>query len=297
MIDVGVVGLDTSHPETFAHSIDDHDAARVGAVWDGGAVREPSYVREFCDAFDATMCEDRGEMVPLVDAVMVLTVNWDTHVDFATPFLDAGVPTFVDKPVAGRVGDVQRLADVAGSTPLLGGSSIPYHPSLETLSDDSPGETLYAVGYNDPFYYGPHVVHTVRHLVDADWHTVTPASDPGATVDVLFENDAYATIRLDGPTPLDGGGFGFMSVGDGTNSVLVDGDSARRERMYDAFIAEFVESARDGTDDRERLLDGARLLVAVHAALDGNTPITPESPALERYHADGTAFLEGYRSR
>ena len=298
MIDIGIAGLDTSHPETFASSIERRDDAAVAAVWDGGDVRDEAHVVAFCDRHGATLCADVEEMLPLVDAVAVLTVNWDTHAELAAPVLEAGVPTLVDKPVAGRLSDVEALAEAAESAPLFGGSSIPYHPALDGLASDSARRTLYCVGYNDPFYYGAHVVQAARHLADADWYSVTPAADPGATVDVLFENDAYATVRLDGRSPAENGGFGFLSVGDRTASALVGGDAASRERMYDRFLDAFVRAARTGTHDARPILDAASLLLAVHAALDEGRPITPDSPELREYRADGSEFAEEYaRSR
>lgn len=295
MIAIGVVGLDTSHAEAFARSIEAHDAARISAVWDGGDVRDETYVREFCETYGATRCEDVEEMIPRVDAAMVLTVNWDTHADLAAPFLDAGVPTLVDKPVAGRLGDVQALAAASESTPLFGGSAIPYHMALADVPTGEAGRSLYCVGYNDPFYYGAHVVHVARRLAGADWYSVTPAADPGLTVDVRFENDAYATVRLDGVPPWDGGGFAVTSVGSRTESVLVDGDSDDRKRMYDSFVDEFVRHVRGDGDDCLELLDGTRLLLAVHAALDADRAVTPGSPELRAFHADGATFLAEYR--
>lgn len=295
MITIGVVGLDTSHSETFARSIEEHDAVRIGAVWDGGDVRDEAHVREFCEAHGATRCEDVEEMIPRVDAAMVLAVNWDTHADLATPFLEAGVPTLVDKPVAGRLTDVEALVAAAGSTPLFGGSAIPYHPALADVPTGEAGRSLYCVGYNDPYYYGAHVVHVARRLAGADWNSVTPAADPGLTVDVLFENDVYATVRLDGVPPWDGGGFAVTTVGDWTESVLVDGDSDDRKRMHDSFVDEFVRHVRGDGDDGRDLLDATRLLLAVNAALDAGCPVTPGSQELRAFHADGAAFLAEYR--
>jgi predicted dehydrogenase len=297
MTDIGVVGLDTSHPESFARSIEEHDAAEISAVWDGGDVRDEEYAQEFCETHGGALCEEVEDVIPLVDAAMVLTVNWDTHAELAAEFLDAGVPTLVDKPVAGRLPDVETLADAAETTPLFGGSSIPYHPALADLPTGDPGRSLYCVGYNDPFYYGAHVLHVASSLAGADWYSVAPASDPGLTVDVLFENDAFATVRLDGVPPHEGGGFGFMSAGDRTESVLVDGDGDDRRRMYDSFVDAFVRCARGDARDNPPVLDAARLLLATHAALDADRPITPESPELREYHADGAAFLSEYKSR
>ncbi|WP_207592282.1 Gfo/Idh/MocA family oxidoreductase [Halomontanus rarus] len=294
MIDIGIVGLDTSHPESFARSLDDVDHATISAVWDSGDVRDRSYVREFCETHDATLCEEPEEMVSLVDAAMILTVNWDTHARLASTFLDADVPTFVDKPIAGRLADLEAIADAAGTTPLLGGSSIPFHPALADFPASGGGRVLYCVGYNDPFYYGAHVVHSARHFADADWRSVTPADDPGTAVDVVFENETYATVRFDGVPPYEGGGFAFLGVGDTTDLALVGGDDGDREQMYRSYMESFVRAVRRGSTDRRRLLDGAGLLLAAHAALDADRTITRDRTELDAYHADGATFTDAY---
>lgn len=44
-------------------------------------------------------CSRPEEMVTAVDSVMILRDDWDTHLELATPFFEAGIPVFVDKPI------------------------------------------------------------------------------------------------------------------------------------------------------------------------------------------------------
>ena len=86
---VGLIDLDTSHAEAFASVLDGADAAEVTAVRDGGRVRDEEYLQEFCDTYGATPVESPDGMVGDVDAVMVLTVDWDSHCELALPYLEA----------------------------------------------------------------------------------------------------------------------------------------------------------------------------------------------------------------
>lgn len=125
MIDIGLVGLDTSHAEAFASMLADFDDMRLHSVWDDEAVRETPYVEDFCKRHGTRRYDRLSRMVDKVDAAMVLTVNWDTHHLIATQFLAAGVPTLVDKPLSGRCEDLDTIADATDHAPLFGGALPP----------------------------------------------------------------------------------------------------------------------------------------------------------------------------
>ena len=292
MIDVGIVGLDTSHPEAFAEQLDSHSGATVSAIWDDGSVRTPKYARDFCAQFSAKQYDEPMELLGKVDAVMVLAANWDTHRSLSVPFLNAGVPTLIDKPLAGHLSDVEAIADAAKDTPLFGGSAVPFHPLLAELPVNLDERTLYCAGYNDPFYYGAHIIDTARLLAGADWHTVEPSSGPGVTVEITFENNTQAVCRLDGPT--EEAAFGVLDVADRTRVREISSDEHTLSEMYDEYIDEFLAVACGERDDSNRLTDSARLLLAVRAALEKNNRITPLSRELQQVRVNGRAFLENY---
>ena len=294
MVEIGIVGLDTSHAEAYATAIRNHPTATLEAVWDGGDVRSDSYVRTFCDRNGATQYGDPLEMADSVDAVMILTVDWNSHRELAVPYLRRDVPTMVDKPIAGTLEDVNAIRSAVGTTPFFGGSAVPYHPSLRSLKANGDERTLYCVGYNDPFYYGCHVVDTLSYLVDSPWASVMPADDPGKTVDIVFTDGTYATARLDDPS--DHEQFTFFSVGDQTTVRDVGNSERDMSEMYRGYLDAFVEVV-DGTRDAQghRVLDAATLLLAVNAALEAGQPITPECRNLAAYQANGRAFLEEYQ--
>jgi len=290
-LQIGILGLDTSHAETFADALSESDDATVTAVWDGGAVREAPYVGGFCEEYGAVSYDDPSSMIDEVDAAMILTVDWDTHLDLARPFLEAGVPTFVDKVVAGSVADVEAMADAAGDTPLFGGSSIPFHPAVEEFPKAISNRTLYAAGYNNPFYYGAHIVDSTRAVAGAPWTLVRPLDGSGIRVEVSFENETQSVLQFDGET--DEPAFGFLDVADHTRTARIaigDGYEAMRESFFEAFLA----AASGERTYQDRILDAATLQLAVHAALDAGETITPGAQTLREYNADGEAYASVY---
>lgn len=289
---VGLIGLDTSHAGAFASTLERSEEADVTAVWDGGRVRDPDYVAEFCEEYEATQYGSPADMIDEIDGALVLTVDWDRHCELALPFLEAGVPTLVDKPLAGRLQDVEILEAAANGTPFFGGSAVPFHPALRSFTIGREGRALYCAGYDDTFYYGCHLVDAVRRLAGADWTVVRPAPDPGLTVDVVFENDAYATIRLDGPNGPSN--FTFLNVGDESEAAVVGSDEEERHRMYDAYLDAFLRTFDGGHDESRRVFDGAKLLLGVHTALSERQPITATSDRLKQTHIQGESFVESY---
>lgn len=293
MAELGILGLDTSHPETFASILDDRDDVTIGAVWDGGDVRDGEYAREFCERYDAIRYDDPRAMVDDVGAAMVLAVDWNAHPRLAAPFLEAGVPTMIDKPLAGSVADVTAIerAAIRGGAPLFGGSSLPFHPAVSSLADTTP-ETAFSVGYGDSFYYGVHIVDTVRLLAGSDWTRITPADGPRRVATIDFADGSAATLRFDGPD--DDGTFGFLTVGERTRTVQIGSSTDELERMYEPFLDGFLAAARGERDDRNRIVDSGILLLGVQVAFDTEEPVTPDAGALESAEIDSESFVASY---
>lgn len=293
MIDVGILGLDTSHAEKFAALIDDRPDATVAGVWDGGVVREESYVSAFCAEHGAVRYDRPDGMIGKVDVAMVLTADWDRHRPIAECFLKAGVPTCIDKPIAGRLGDIEELRATVErtGTPICGGSAVPYHPSIDGMRADAGSHDLFAAGYNGPFYYGVHLTDSARRVCGDNWTVIEPTSH-GSAITVTFADGSTATLRFDGPT--NPSAFGFLDVGDTIRTARINGDETELERMYDPFLDSVLETARSERDDADWLFDAATLLLGVQAALEHGTTVEPGSPELAAVREDGAAFAEGY---
>lgn len=296
MVSIGILGLDTSHAPMFADIIEEMPKVSLEAVWDDGTTRDDDYRIEFSNRYNATLCNGSKEVIDSADGVMVLDVNWDNHVPLAIEALQADVPTLIDKPIAGQVNDLSELAAEAADTPVVGGSAVPYHPRLQTLSATPGSDTLYCLGYQHRFYYGAHLVDTARTLASANWTRVTPAPDPGDTVDVEFENGTFATLKLDGPGPdTSGNEFIVLSVNHG-RAVTLEDDTTVHNEMYREYLADFVTAIEDWETRIERVVDCGQLLLAVNSAIERCQPVIRDSPQLSTYQMDGDAFTELYRS-
>lgn len=295
MLDIGILGLDTSHPGKFAEILDGNDRARVTAVWDGGTVRDEAHLEQFAEDHGAVAYDRPEAMVDEVDGAIVSTVDWGTHNDLAVPFLRDGVPTLIDKPLAGSLSEIQAIENVAraNDAPLFGGSSVPFHPAVADVAPADPPRSVYGVGYDDPFYYGAHIVDTARTLIDADWTRIEPNDAPGTSVDVTFEDGSFASFEFDGAD--EDYTFGFLVADDGgTEAVAVESDEDELHRMYRSFIDAFLDGIEGDRSEIDRLVDAATLLLGAQAAVETGEAITPWCQTLSEFEVDGAEFLAAY---
>lgn len=293
VIDIGILGLDTSHAEKFAEIVTRRSDATISAVWDGGEIRDEAYVTTFCNRYDAITCDRPEVLIEHVDAAMVLTVNWDHHAPLAKRCLDVGVPTLIDKPIAGSIEDVETIRRGASdSTSVFGGSAVPYHPSLSDMRASDGRHDIFSAGYNSPFYYGVHLTDTVRRICGADWQRIEPA-DHDATVTVAFADGSNATLRFDGPT--EDAAFGLLDVSTTVGTASIEGNETEFERMYEPYIDAFLETVRGERERPGWLFDAATLHLGIQAALERDETIIPDSSELFAVSKNGTAFTEAYK--
>ncbi len=162
---IALVELDTSHPAAFVPLLREL-GLEVTAVLDSGAVRPPSYAEDFAERHGIPTVADRLEDVQ-ADVALLLGCDWDQRYEQACTLLDAGTAVLLDKPVAGRVGDLRELAArAAAGQAVFGGSSFRCLP--EAIAWRERGETaaLVLVGCaGHPFYYGVHAVSFAEALL------------------------------------------------------------------------------------------------------------------------------------
>ncbi|SIR74835.1 Oxidoreductase family, NAD-binding Rossmann fold [Haladaptatus litoreus] len=292
MLDIGIIGLDTSHAEAFAQVIDESHKMTINGVWDTNSVRDRAYTETFASKYDALHFHNLDEMVPHIDAAMVLTVNWETHRPLATRFLEAGIPTFIDKPLAGQYEDITAIESAAQQAPLFGGSAVPFHPTIASLPHGEMGRTLFGAGYNDYFYYRVHLIDTVRLFASSNWTEIQPSDSGGTLVDIGFENATHATLQFDG-CPADAT-FGLLDIGKQTRVIEIESSEDSLEKMYAPFIDSFHAVVTGERDDTQRLIDSATLLLGTEAAIETGQKVTPDSDVLTEICRDGDAFLAEY---
>ena len=136
---IGMIELDTSHADSLAGAIGQLEGAELTAVINRGLVYGKQRTDKFASEHKVKhVCKTLEEMVPLVDVAFSIGVNWENHVSDAEPFIKAGKPVFIDKPVVGRELDARALMELVARyrTPVFGGSTYRYQDSLSRFKQE-----------------------------------------------------------------------------------------------------------------------------------------------------------------
>jgi len=111
------------------------------------------------------------DMVGTVDAVILARDDPEHHVAMAKPFLEAGIPLFIDKPLAASTQDLNYFAQqVAQGKFLMSCSSMRYAGECRTVKQEIKAlgkiELVTTVGKKDWTKYGVHLLEAVFALLD-----------------------------------------------------------------------------------------------------------------------------------
>jgi hypothetical protein len=249
------------------------NGAKVTHVWSqdmaiSASIAKASAIRHIAKTPD--------EMVDQVDAVLLLRDDAENHVRMAKPFLDAGIPVFIDKPLALSIRDLEYFANEnAKGKLILSCSSMRYANECMAVKQEIVSldqlELAVAVGKKDWNKYGIHLMEALFALLN-DPHplSVRHIGKHGQDiVQVMFDNGLQAIFNL------------FMNIAP-TFQMSLFGQSGWRlmeiKNSYSMFrdnIIEFIRSVEDGKsrlsfDKTERII---RTLIGANESLAQNGKI------------------------
>jgi virulence factor len=295
MIRIGLVDLDTSHPKTFTKILNAMHGVKVNALWDGRDVWPEGYDERFARENEIpNVCKRLEDMIEHVDAVMIQGVNWDKHVDRAYPFLEAGKPVLIDKPMVGRVRDIYTLLElhVAHKTPVYGGSALRYAQEIAMLRSqaDRIGEvsTAIATGPGDFFSFGIHTVELAQGMIGTGANYVEyVAENKSSFVAVTYHNGFVLLLQLQQP-------FQEWSMclysSSGMHTMRVD-----PSRIYEPYLQNFIDlvNKKEIPFSLEAPLEAVKVLIAAKLSRQhGGRIYLSEVPAEEGF--DGGAYSAEY---
>ena len=208
MIRVGIVGAESSHASAFAKyfNVDrPYEDIRVTAVYGD---------KEACDAIvkDAgveVVCSTVEEMAQMVDAVMITTRHGSRHYEETMPFVEKGMPVFVDKPFTAdpaQAKELYRQMQLHGCK-VTGGSGCKLASGIakaRELVDKLRQEGIFVSAaqnyimimeseYDGIFFYGPHLVEMALATFGYDAKAVTAVrTGTSMLVTMQYENDAVS---------------------------------------------------------------------------------------------------------
>lgn len=171
---------------------------RVTHIWDP----DRKAAEELAAATSIEHVADKAEdIVGQVDGVLICDDRTLAHQQSALPFLKAGVPTFVDKPLSTDPDEARRIIELARSSgaPFFSCSALRFANEIRDRQALAAkvGEitTICAVGVNELFYYGVHPLEAMVTVMGPGIQSVLNAGRPGeAIVRVRFRDGRQAVM-------------------------------------------------------------------------------------------------------
>lgn len=213
MLRIGIVGSDNSHAIAYGSWLNVEqsagDRARAVAIW---GQERPRTEEVASKARIPVIVDDPVDMLGQVDAVFVEDRHGDLHAGHALPFLEAGLPVFVDKPLAVSLEDCSRMIAAANASGafLTSFSSLRTDESTNDLAARLPDLGQIRAGqfagpcdfdsiYAGLFFYATHSVEMALRLMGEDVVSVrADKSGKQAVATLTYGSGAMAAISYIG---------------------------------------------------------------------------------------------------
>ena len=175
---IAILGCENSHAANFLDFIYNTDEYRDVEVI-GVYSNEPAASKALNEKFGVNILEDYTDAVGKIDGLIITARHGDLHYEYAKPYLDSGIPMFIDKPLTIKETDAKEFMHELKTrgTRISGGSSLKHDFGVKTLKAEHEaeidGKTLGGFVraplnadniYGGFYFYAPHLVEVVSEI-------------------------------------------------------------------------------------------------------------------------------------
>ena len=175
-IRIGIIGAENSHTITYGE-IFNRDRKFPGCEVVGVWGETPEFAKTAAEKGHIPLIvKDPAEFKGKIDALIVDHRHAKYHLEAARPFVEAGIPTFIDKPFCYRVSEGRSFLEMAHTkkTPVSSFSTVARGEAINDLKAQvkaltgiqhviSSGHCDVASPYGGVFFYG---IHQVQRLME-----------------------------------------------------------------------------------------------------------------------------------
>jgi hypothetical protein len=292
-IRIGIIGLDTSHAPAFVKLFNSDSPSehvvnqRVTHAFPGGSddieksySRVPEYTKEL-SGMGIKIVKSIDEMLPEVDAVLLLSLDGRKHLEQAAPLFRSQKPVFIDKPLGGTLADciaIKKLADHY-NTRWFTSSSLRYSPEMIRYREDlnrqssvmgaiSWGPCSLEKTHPDLYWYGIHGVEVLYTIMGTGCEQVTRVSTEDTDVAV----GVWSGGRIGEFRGLRQGASGYGFVVFGKQAIEVGGKYDGYAPLVDR-VGQFFRGKYDGVDTKESLEMFTFMEAADESKRQGGKPV------------------------
>ncbi|MGI9549719.1 MAG: Gfo/Idh/MocA family protein [Aurantibacter sp.] len=207
-VTIGIIGAENSHTAGFGKLFNIEKAfpgVEVKYVW---GETEDFAKKAMKDGAIPTLVKNPLEMLGKIDALIVDHRHGKFHLEAATPFIKAGIPTFIDKPFCYRVEEGKKFLALARDmgTPVTSYSSIAHSYETSDIKEQVArmGEINQVVRYGPldldseyggVFFYGAHSVQPLLYIFGNTVQKVRITKNgKNSGANLVFQNGMLATL-------------------------------------------------------------------------------------------------------
>lgn len=203
------------YPAVTAYLEANHDtlglpAAKVTHVW----AQEREIAESIAKAAGIpTVAANLEDLIGKVDAVILARDDPDQHKAMARPFIEAGIPLFIDKPLAFSADDLDWFSEQSAAGKfIMSCSSMRYANECRIAKQEIKSfgkiELVTAVGKKDWKKYGVHLLEgifailddpkplSVRHIGELDKEIILLKLEDGTDVTLHLFNEITGTFQI-----------------------------------------------------------------------------------------------------
>lgn len=272
---IGIIGAENSHTVAYGRAFNiekKFPGLEVGFVW--GETKE--FARHAMQAGAIPkMVKDPEDMLGKIDALIVDHRHAKFHLPAATPFVESGIPTFIDKPFCYRADEGKAFLAMAREhgTAVTSYSGIAHSRALLDIKKqvDSFGKVQQVVmtgptdvdsKWGGVFFYGIHMIQQLMMIFEEDIKKVKITRDGGkANATLIYANGMLVTLI-------------FSNFYSGWN-ILAETETGYHElksRIWDEepalALVDMVHMFRSGEEPRshQSILNGVCIMEAMEAS-------------------------------
>lgn len=254
MYKIAILGCENSHANAFLKLIKEGKYPDIEVM--GIYSNEPEAAKKLNEEFGVDVMDNYSDAVGQVDGIMITARHGDNHFKYAKPYIESGIPMFIDKPITCSEEDAVEFMRLARGKKirLCGGSTCASLKETLELTDAAANKTLGEVRggsvvspvypdspYGGFFFYAEHLVDVMTKIFGEGAKEVSAEKLNGSIT---------ATVRFDG--------FNVLATyveKTGYYSATVCGSKSVSAKVLnftnDAFSHEM--------DDMQALLDGGEM--------------------------------------
>lgn len=285
---IGIIGSDNSHAGAFSKAINIDKLTgqdiQVSHIWGMNANETKLKASEGNIPY---IVQKPEEMLKQVDAIMIVLRHGGLHLEYAKPFLEAGIPVFIDKPLSCSTVDARKILEFADKkeVPLTSFSMVRYDSAIQNLKQNLPGIGKTWTGdvagvitpnvneYGGMIFYGIHTTELMLEIFGYGVEKIYATHQNENTIAIASYQNAVVTMH-------------FMGQSSYLFSVTVHGKEKSLYQPADAgdYLQQSLKRIIHLFQTGETDLHTFRLFepVAIHEAIDSSIRQTKEV-VVEKY--------------